>query len=254
MREMRLYNIPASITLAQGILESGDGTSRLATEGNNHFGIKCHQGWQGDRIYHDDDSKGECFRKYRHAEESYRDHSVFLTTRSRYASLFALPPTDYKGWAKGLQDAGYATSKTYASSLIRLIEENNLHAFDLQAMETEPTPEERIAHLPNGARYVVLLPNETIEQLAETYKRSAKKLLTYNDLTYEAHVQTGDRVFIRKKKNRADTKTYTAKAGDTMWAIAQLHGIKLRKLYTRNQKPVGWQPKAGDVLKLRGVF
>ena len=128
--EMNRYNIPASITLAQGILESGNGESILATEGNNHFGIKCHENWNGETIIEDDDEKGECFRKYIMVADSYRDHSLFLTERERYASLFLLSPTNYKAWAKGLKKAGYATNPKYSTLLIDLIEKYDLSRFD----------------------------------------------------------------------------------------------------------------------------
>ena len=128
--EMNRYNIPASITLAQGILESGNGESILATEGNNHFGIKCHENWNGETIIEDDDEKGECFRKYIKVADSYRDHSLFLTERERYASLFLLSPTNYKAWAKGLKKAGYATNPKYSTLLIDLIEKYDLSRFD----------------------------------------------------------------------------------------------------------------------------
>ncbi|MGC1515169.1 MAG: glucosaminidase domain-containing protein [Maribacter sp.] len=130
--EMKGYGIPASITLAQGLLESGYGKGELAMKTNNHFGIKCHTGWQGDYDFHDDDAKGECFRKYNHPMYSFRDHSVFLTTRSRYDFLFDLNNTDYKGWAKGLKKAGYATDPKYPQKLIYLIEKYNLNAYDTQ--------------------------------------------------------------------------------------------------------------------------
>ena len=128
--EMHEYKIPASITLAQGILESGNGRSQLASKSNNHFGIKCHTGWKGQKVYHDDDEKGECFRKYKYVQTSYKDHSKFLTTRRRYAGLFKLRKTDYKGWAKGLKKAGYATDKKYPKKLIRIIETYELYEFD----------------------------------------------------------------------------------------------------------------------------
>jgi len=130
VEEMNSYNIPASITLAQGILESGNGESRLATEGKNHFGIKCHNNWNGKTIIEDDDEKGECFRKYRKIAESYRDHSIFLTENGRYSFLFELKKTDYKAWAKGLKKAGYATNPRYATLLIDLIEKYDLSRFD----------------------------------------------------------------------------------------------------------------------------
>ena len=127
---MQRSGVPASITLAQGALESGDGNSRLARNGNNHFGIKCHNDWTGKKIYEDDDSKNECFRKYPTVEDSYRDHSDYLRSKSRYAFLFELSVTDYKGWARGLKKAGYATSPTYAEALIKIIEEHNLNLYD----------------------------------------------------------------------------------------------------------------------------
>ncbi|MEL0274836.1 MAG: glucosaminidase domain-containing protein, partial [Flavobacteriaceae bacterium] len=129
-REMKKFKIPASITLAQGLLESGFGEGRLAVEGNNHFGIKCHSTWQGEKIYHDDDEKGECFRVYKDAAESYRDHSLFLSERDRYAFLFRLGKRDYKAWAKGLKKAGYATDPKYPDKLIRLIERFDLVPYD----------------------------------------------------------------------------------------------------------------------------
>lgn len=130
IREMKLYKIPASITLAQGMIESGCGKSELARESKNHFGIKCQKDWTGEKYYYDDDEAQECFRKYKNVDESYRDHSIFLSTRSRYASLFLLPITDYAGWAKGLKQAGYATNPDYPNILIRLIEKNQLYLFD----------------------------------------------------------------------------------------------------------------------------
>ncbi len=130
IQEMKQFGIPASITLAQGLLESGNGGSTLAVKGNNHFGIKCRGDWDGRKIYHDDDEKGECFRRYRNAEHSYRDHSKFLRESKRYASLFELQPTDYRGWAYGLKAAGYATNPRYAELLISLIEKNDLHKYD----------------------------------------------------------------------------------------------------------------------------
>ena len=134
--EMRLYKIPASITMAQGILESGSGKGRLSIEANNHFGIKCHD-WTGARIYHDDDRDQECFRKYVDAKYSYRDHSLFLSERRRYSGLFDLKPDDYKGWAKGLKAAGYATDKKYPTKLIALIERYELYKFDEEVLGTK---------------------------------------------------------------------------------------------------------------------
>ena len=130
IEEMKLYNIPASITLSQGILESSNGESMLATKANNHFGIKCHSSWQGDRVFHDDDEKGECFRKYNNVEDSYRDHSLFLANSSRYSFLFDIPIQNYKSWAKGLKKAGYATNPKYSKLLINIIKRYNLDQYD----------------------------------------------------------------------------------------------------------------------------
>ncbi len=160
--EMQLYNIPASITMAQGILESGNGKGRLATEANNHFGIKCHD-WTGDKIYHDDDADQECFRKYIDAKYSYRDHSLFLTQRRRYAGLFKLKKGDYKAWAKGLKDAGYATDKKYPHKLISLIERYDLHKLDKEVLgKTYRNPEAQLY-----AKPIVKTPTHT-DNVAET--------------------------------------------------------------------------------------
>src|SRR5690554_6200224 len=136
---MRTHGIPASITLSQGILESGSGNGRLAKEANNHFGIKCHTGWTGEKIHHDDDALQECFRKYRHASESFRDHSLFLTSRSRYSDLFTLKKDDYQGWAKGLRKAGYATDPKYPEKLISLVERYELHQYDNEVLGNSKT-------------------------------------------------------------------------------------------------------------------
>ncbi|MEI6852765.1 MAG: glucosaminidase domain-containing protein, partial [Bacteroidota bacterium] len=130
MQEMRIYKIPASITLAQGLLESGNGNSELALNANNHFGIKCKNEWTGDKYYYDDDEKHECFRKYKSDTDSYRDHSLFLTKREYYKALFLLDICDYKGWANGLKKAGYATEPMYAEMLIKIIEDNQLYNYD----------------------------------------------------------------------------------------------------------------------------
>ena len=137
IEHMNIYGIPASIKLAQGILESGSGKSELAVNSNNHFGIKCHSNWEGERTYYDDDEKNECFRKYKLVKDSYIDHSLFLSNKGRYSSLFNLKITDYKGWAKGLKKAGYATDPEYANNLIRLIEKYYLFDFDNKKKKKE---------------------------------------------------------------------------------------------------------------------
>lgn len=180
--EMRLYNIPASITLAQGILESGSGNGRLSVEANNHFGIKCHS-WTGDKIYHDDDEKGECFRKYHDAKYSYRDHSLFLTMRERYSKLFTLKKGDYKSWAKELRAAGYATDRSYPQKLISLIERYNLHAFDKEVLgdDTEAyvfQNEEEVTQFDGHT----VVKGDTLYSISKRYNITVKDLQKLNDL------------------------------------------------------------------------
>ncbi len=259
IKEMHDYKIPASITLAQGILESAAGKSKLAKEANNHFGIKCHRDWDGPKVYHDDDKDDECFRKYKHAEESYKDHSLFLVNRSRYQELFKLKMTDYKGWAKGLKKAGYATNKKYPQLLIDLIEKYNLHQYDLvKRSEVDDIDYELFELTPlillhkNNIKYIVVEENETLESISEKTEVSVKRLLKYNDLDYDDTISEGQNLYIQPKRSRGKEKFYTVKEGDTMYSISQTQGIKLKCLYKRNRVPVGYQPKAGTLLVLRG--
>lgn len=177
--KMRAYKIPASITLAQGILESGSGKGRLAVEANNHFGIKCH-GWTGEKIYHDDDASQECFRKYSHAESSFDDHSTFLTGRSRYSKLFQLKEDDYKAWAKGLRAAGYATDRKYPDKLISLIERYQLYKFDDEVLgkrkeHQNDTKESLTNH--------IVVKGDTLYSLSKAYNTTVDKLKMLNNLT-----------------------------------------------------------------------
>ena len=175
--EMRLYKIPASITLAQGILESGAGDGELTRKANNHFGIKCH-GWSGGKVYHDDDESQECFRKYNDPKYSYRDHSLFLTERTRYAALFDLDISDYKGWAKGLRAAGYATDRKYPDKLISLIERYQLYNYDGNI------PAERVAYQSqksSGKPYVVQ-KGDTLYSIAKRYNLTVEQLKKFNNL------------------------------------------------------------------------
>ena len=190
--EMHKYNVPASITLAQGILESGNGRSQLASKSNNHFGIKCHTGWKGAKVYHDDDEKGECFRKYKYVESSYEDHSQFLSGRRRYASLFTLKKTDYKGWSKGLKKAGYATDKNYPKKLIKIIETYELYEFDkirekdLKRVKKETSKTERkpkIKTKKRAKKYYEVKKGDTLYSIARKYETSVTKLKKVNDLT-----------------------------------------------------------------------
>jgi flagellum-specific peptidoglycan hydrolase FlgJ len=175
--EMQQSGIPASITLAQGILESGAGKGDLTKRANNHFGIKCH-GWDGEKVYHDDDKKGECFRKYNHPSESFKDHSNFLTSRSRYASLFNLDEKDYKGWAKGLRKAGYATDTKYPSKLISLIERYDLHKYDDLKNKSLKSTQKKV--LKN--KYTIQ-QGDTLYSVARKFKTSVSVLMRLNNLS-----------------------------------------------------------------------
>ncbi len=179
MRQMRKSKIPASIILAQGILESGSGRGRLAVKANNHFGIKCH-GWKGAKIYHDDDRSQECFRKYRKAESSYEDHSEFLTGRSRYAKLFKLKPTDYKGWAKGLRAAGYATDRKYPQKLISLIERYKLYTYDEDVLEGKQ-PE--IIAVKSGVIRHIIMKGDTLYSLSKRYNTTVEEIKNLNNMS-----------------------------------------------------------------------
>lgn len=177
--EMRTSKIPASITLAQGILESGSGKGRLAVKANNHFGIKCH-GWKGAKIYHDDDSLQECFRKYKKAESSYKDHSKFLTGRKRYASLFKLKPNDYKGWARGLRKAGYATDVKYPQKLISLIERYKLYEYDAEVLGNEAVKQVRVN---SGVVRYIIEKGDTLYALAKRYNTTVEAIKKLNKLS-----------------------------------------------------------------------
>lgn len=182
MVEMRKYNIPASITLAQAILESGAGKGELTTKANNHFGIKCHKGWTGPSVSHDDDAKGECFRKYKHPNQSFEDHSLFLTSRSRYAFLFDLPLDDYKAWARGLKKAGYATDPKYPAKLISLIERYDLNKYDDMVLEDRPNFRRRTEDKTN-AKYHIVQKGDTLYRIATLNKISVEDLKKLNGLT-----------------------------------------------------------------------
>lgn len=193
MQEMRLYNIPASITLAQGILESGGGKGDLTRRANNHFGIKCHD-WTGDRVYHDDDSRGECFRKYKNPSYSYRDHSLFLSQRTRYAELFELDKDDYIGWAKGLRKAGYATDRKYPDKLIGLIERYELYRFDADVLD-RPSPS--YVHKKEARPSVTheVVKGDTLYGIAKRYNTTIEELQRFNNLQ-DANIAIGQQLYI----------------------------------------------------------
>ncbi len=190
--EMRLYDIPASITLAQGILESGAGVGDLSRRANNHFGIKCHD-WSGPKVYHDDDRRGECFRKYKDAKYSYRDHSLFLTERRRYAALFDLSKDDYKGWAKGLRKAGYATDRKYPDKLIGIIERYELYKYDADVLK-RPSPSYTRNPEPSELKYQVE-KGDTLYSIAKRYNISVEDLQRYNDLE-DSNLSIGQILYI----------------------------------------------------------
>jgi LysM repeat protein len=273
IKEMHRSGIPASITLAQGMLESENGNSTLATEGNNHFGIKCHE-WNGKGIYRDDDAKNECFRKYRNAEESYNDHTDFLKNRDRYAFLFSYPSTDYKNWAQGLKKAGYATNPSYPQLLIKLIEENKLYTYDQKVIIDKPSffhprkhakkvPEQDdnfVIKLPtheifyrNRIEYVVVKDGDTFNKLADELEMMRWELPKYNDLTTDSTLHAGDVLYLQPKRNKAPRgyDTHIVKSGETMRDISQLYGVKMARLYKYNCLPESSKPSTGDTLQLR---
>lgn len=254
--EMKHYRIPASITLAQGLLESGAGKSTLARKSNNHFGIKCGGSWNGPSVRHDDDARNECFRAYRHPKESYRDHSKFLRTGSRYAFLFRLPITDYKGWARGLKKAGYATDPQYANRLINIIELYGLSKYDRKnALSIEQEiPNMHQPYLANELLYVIARQGDTFKSLSKEFDISPRKIRKYNELPKDYTFRGGEIVYLEKKRSRATKENivYVVREGDSMYSISQKFGIRLNKFYRLNKmNPATDAPKVGDILRLR---
>ena len=286
IREMKAHKIPASITLAQGLLESGAGNSALAREAKNHFGIKCHKGWTGDTYIMDDDEKNECFRKYKNAEESFKDHSEFLCGRTRYAALFELKITDYKGWAKGLKAAGYATNPKYAQLLIDRIELYDLTKYDQIALGqrtddeqlpdiapedellelafspedrsayplADMTPDKRFIYENNGVRFVYAKEGETPEQLAKDFGIKFKRFCDYNLLRHpdEMVFHSGDVVYLEKLRNKNwRAKKYTVQEGETLRDVALRFAVKPNKILKKNGLKEGTRLQEGQVLWLR---
>ena len=250
--QMHKHKIPASITMAQGILESSNGNSRLAVKGNNHFGIKCHN-WDGKKIYEDDDKKNECFRKYDNVLASFEDHSLFLKKYNRYAFLFDLKITDYKSWAKGLKTAGYATNKKYADLLIKLIEENQLYELDkVEEAQSIVAESSRNVYLhPNRIKYVISKEGETLLEIAKEFDMRLWQLYKYNDIEDEYELTQGEKIFIQPKKNKGKVEAHVTKDGESIRSISQLYGIKLKKLKKRNKHLSGYEIKSGFEVKLR---
>jgi hypothetical protein len=283
--DMEKYGIPASIKMAQGMLESDNGNSRLAREANNHFGIKCKSDWTGETIYHDDDHKGECFRKYATAEESWRDHSEFLDRGQRYQFLFELDPLDYKGWAYGLKQAGYATNPRYPELLIKIIEENELYLLDrgeqipiedvIAREEADKTRPEVVPqtggqvdidnyviamynhngyeiYSNNGVQFVVAREGDDLAKIAWLLGIGDKKLRRFNDLSHRQNIAAGNMVYIQAKKTHPENgrPVHTVQSGETLHSISQTYGIKMRPLARRNHISPNAELMEGQQIKL----
>jgi len=252
--DMKEFKIPASITLAQGIIESSWGNSDLAVIANNHFGIKCHNDWKGATYLKDDDKKDDCFRKYNSSEESFKDHSLFLTTKSRYAFLFELDITDYKGWAEGLKKAGYATNPKYPELLINLIEKYTLNQYDASqpavaiVKNKDPKPEKgkdkavvkeisgkHTIMLNNKVKYIVARKNDTFLGLASELGMGAWQFYRYNDMNKNDHIKEGQIIYLQPKRRRSlEFKQHTVKEGETLHDISQKYAVKIKHLHRLN--------------------
>ena len=289
--QMNRYGIPASITLAQGLLESGGGTSYLAVYANNHFGIKVSSGWNGPYVLRDDDKKNDKFRKYNNVAESYEDHSIFLT-KPRYSSLFRYGKTDYKRWAHGLKACGYATSPTYAQNLIELIELYNLGQYDYATIVSNSSNElsgtllsagyaignqqssstytsgKKLYHLvsngnlsfftthkvyQNNKNYFIRIQKgDKLADIAKQVGVKERKLRKYNELPKKGEPKVGAVLYLESKRSKADkgfkNHPHAVRAGESLYDIAQMYGIKLSSLYKRNNLMPDYQPSVGDQL------
>ena len=261
------YGIPASITLAQGILESGSGKSDLAVKSNNHFGIKCHSDWKGEKSYYDDDEENECFRKYKSAVDSYLDHSLFLKNKSRYSELFSLKLTDYKGWAKGLKKAGYATDPNYADNLIRLIEKYYLYEYDKvkKKIVNDKKVDSVVKYLIekcNDVPYILSKSGDDYQTIADDFGIWVSELIKYNDIFFnerkksitpsQFNLEKDKRVYIKpKRRSNRSPSFHVALSGQTMWDISQLYAVKLSSLYKKNQLFLERDIREGDVIYLK---
>jgi LysM repeat protein len=275
--EMNEFGIPASITLAQGILESGNGNSLLAKEAKNHFGIKCHKEWTGKTFHMDDDEANECFRKYEDPIESFKDHSIFLTTRPRYAFLFELEITDYVGWAKGLKSAGYATNPQYSDILIKNIEEFKLYEYDLlfnkdlfdhspgkpvvQAHKNTGEEEDfgsihfgegqHQIYKNNGVKFIYAKKGDTFQSLAKEAEIAEWQIRSFNDLKSKDKINDGQIIYLQAKKSKAKEAYHIVKPGETLYDISQQHAIKLKKLSKYNTLKKDAKLYPDQKLKLR---
>jgi LysM repeat protein len=288
IEEMQRTGVPASIKLAQGIHETMAGTSVLVRKSNNHFGIKCKATWKGPSVSHDDDARGECFRKYESSDQSYRDHSDFLKNGARYAFLFNLDPLDYEGWAKGLKKAGYATNPKYPQIIIKLIKDYNLQDYTLIALGNAPEKNEEYAKnnnqelvpehaitrteiqdegiasnnglvkYPSGefkindTRVVYGLKGTSFLAIADQYNVSLSKLFEYNELDEAEELGTDQLLFLQRKRKAAEQEFHLVKPGEDLYSIAQANGIRLESLLAYNQLSEDIKPLAGTKLYMRG--
>ena len=265
IEQMKHYGIPASITLAQGIFESGAGQSELAVRANNHFGIKCN-GWTGRKSYHDDDERGECFRAYDNAYESFEDHSKFLSSRQRYSSLFKLKKDDYKGWARGLKAAGYATNPQYADRLIEIIQLYKLYEYDkakgYDKFLSEHTKDNSLNGQPlhsikvfNKNYYLIARRGDTFKSIADEIGISYRKIAKYNERDKRDQLEEGEIIWLKKKQTKAPKdykgRLHYVRNGESMYSIAQKYGIRLKNLYKMNHLTPDYQIRIGDALRLR---
>lgn len=287
---MERYGIPASITMAQGILESDSGNSRLSKESNNHFGIKCKKSWKGDRVYHDDDAKGECFRAYPSVEASYADHAEFLDSSPRYDSLFAYPSNDYRSWARGLKAAGYATAPDYAERLVAIIERYKLHLLDQEdgdrvysssqtAQDNAEKWFEKYSTTPEGQGsssvdpfrvtlsshkgynvyrtnhtcYVLAKEGDTYASLGVAFRISERTLRKFNDVAKGSALAKGDIVYIERKKSQweGNALLHVVRRGETLHSLSQSFGIRERSLARLNSLARGRDFTHGQTIKLR---
>jgi len=278
--EMKRTGVPAAITLAQGIHESGAGNSKLVLESNNHFGIKCKSNWTGESVKHDDDAKAECFRKYPASEQSYKDHSNFLKNGQRYASLFELDPTDYKGWANGLKKAGYATNPKYPEVLIKLIEDYNLQDFTFLALKNELAIEEAIVkneqsatnetipakisvqkenviNYPSGqfkindTKVVFVKKGTSFLSIAKQYDVDLSKIFEFNEISRSEITENDQLIYLQRKRKTGNNDFHIVQPGENLFSIAQQEAIRLESLRELNWLNEEDKPAVGERLNLK---
>jgi LysM repeat protein len=283
--EMQRSGVPASIILAQGIHETGAGTSDLVIASNNHFGIKCKSGWTGQTVYHDDDSKGECFRGYNAASDSYRDHSDYLSQTPRYAFLFKLNPEDYEGWAYGLKRAGYATNIKYSQILIKLIEDYDLEKYSLIAMGKLPaeqpaegtlakemmreslkgyvdstlqSPASTVSYPDgafsiNAAKVIYAKAGVSLLSVSNQYNIPLSHLLEFNDMNQEDVLNSDQLIFLQRKRKTGDNAFHIVQPGESMYTICQTEGIRYENILEYNKLRPGEEPAPGEKIYLQVV-